>query len=135
MGDHTSPICTIEAWLINFEKAVNDRDFEGALSLYSDSVVLFGSRVALSKSIEDYSNRQWRLIWNSSQHFKISEIVQVFDFDEIKTCAVLWTNETEIDMVLRKRSGRATFILHNGGRGLVAVHSHFSETPHDDHSR
>jgi len=135
MGDPTSPICDVETWLTTFEKVVNDRDFEGALGLYSDSAVLFGTRVAISKSIEDYSNRQWRLIWNSSQRFKISEILQVIEFDNLKTCAVLWRNETQIDMVLRQRSGRATFILHNSSRGLVAVHSHFSETPHDDHSR
>lgn len=120
---------TVENWLSNFEESVNNRDFKRALGLYSDNAILFGSRVPVSQSIVEYSDLQWSLIWNSSQNFRISKILQLIETDEIKTCAVLWTIETEIDAIIKKRSGRATFIFRRGARALAAVHSHFSETP------
>ena len=126
-------IYSIQNWLNEFERVVNARDYEQGLSMYGKSAVMFGTRVVTSSDVHEYAEKQWRLIWNSSHNFKFSNIVQVIELEDLKTCAVLWTNTTVIGKKVDLRMGRATFIFQKYDRGLVAVHSHFSESPVNSH--
>ena len=129
MSNFTRPIYRVKDWLMEFESSVNHRDFERALSLYAESVLLFGTRVSISSDANEYVDKQWRPIWNASTNFKFTTIEQIVESEDLQTCAVLWSNATKIKMRTVKRMGRATLIFQKSKDGLKAVHSHFSESP------
>jgi ketosteroid isomerase-like protein len=129
MDKNMSPVYTIDDWLLKFEKAVNNRDFECGLNLYADSVLLFGTRIAISIDMNEYLSMQWRPIWNISKNFKFTRIEKIAESGGLQICTALWQNTSEIKMISQTRSGRATIVLQTSNRGLLAIHSHFSENP------
>ena len=116
-------------WLTTFEKFVREKNFEDAKLLYKDSSTLFGTRVEYSRDIEHYKKFQWSNIWNTSENFAISQVVQIESGDTLSFAAVLWTNTTSLDDVKVQRSGRATFVYEIQDGIARAIHSHFSESP------
>ena len=101
----------IREWLVKFEKFVREKNFEEAKRLYTPTPVLFGTRVRVSTDIEEYYQFQWWKIWNTSEHFSISEVVHIGSGMDFSFAAVLWTNTTFMDDTQVERSGRATFVF------------------------
>ena len=119
----------ILVWLRKFEKFVRERNFEDAKLLYQGSPTLFGTRVEHSTDIEYYYKFQWSKIWNQSENFSITQVVQIESGIPFSLAAVLWTNTTFIDELKVERSGRATFVYEIEDGVPKAIHSHFSESP------
>jgi len=117
------------AWLETFRDAVQTRNFDLGLSLYSKQSVLFGTRVRLSTDMNSYLEVQWKPIWNSSVNFEFTEIVQFEESGDLVSCATTWRNNTTIDGQVVSRTGRATFVFRSFDGTLLAIHSHFSEDP------
>jgi hypothetical protein len=124
--DHRAEILD---WLTTFEKFVREKNFEDAKLLYKDSSTLFGTRVEYSTDIEHYQKFQWSNVWDTSENFTISQVVQMDSDDTLAIAAVLWTNTTSLDDVKVQRSGRATFVYEIQDGIPKAIHSHFSESP------
>jgi ketosteroid isomerase-like protein len=119
----------VSTWLDAFQNAVRERNFDRGLELYAETPVLFGTRVRVSDNTREYLEAQWKPIWNSSDGFEFTEVLQVEQSENLVTCATIWANVTEIDGQKVSRRGRATFVFRKTDQGLIAVQSHFSEDP------
>jgi hypothetical protein len=119
----------IVRWLNDYEKAVSTKDYVNAKALYTESPVVFGTRVNWETNIDEYYERQWLAVWSTSRDFNFTKILALNKSLDLSFCAVLWSNVTVIGAKEIYREGRATFIFKNIGMKIKAVHSHFSETP------
>jgi ketosteroid isomerase-like protein len=113
----------IHKWLDTFTSAVRNKDFKSAKNLYYENGVFFGTNHNCSKNIEEYSNLQWEMIWNSSRDFNFTEVLDSSLHDDIGYCLTTWSNITKENY----REGRATFIFKIFDGKLLVIHSHFSE--------
>jgi ketosteroid isomerase-like protein len=119
----------VKAWLEEYQKVIVSGVTDDALPLFAENATLFGTRVIWSKNLHEYAKKQWNPIWSKSKDFEFTEILTVSDFGGSAYCAVLWKNTTKIDGEETERFGRATFVLEIQDDSLVAIHSHFSESP------
>ena len=111
-------------WLKNFEKCVVNKDYNSGKALYSYSAKNFGSISSYSSNIDEYAQKQWKVVWEISRAFKFNDIIDYCE--DGKYVAVTWQNETKIGSFFSLRQGRATFIFENYKSNLLCVHSHFS---------
>lgn len=119
----------VERWLTAFAKAVRERDFETGLTLYDAHATAFGTRVRWAQDAKVYLEGQWQPIWNSSSGYEFTEILRIDHSGDLIAVSTLWTNNTEIDGIVKFRSGRASFVLRRIDDRLVAIQSHYSEDP------
>ena len=116
-------------WLKSFEISVKNRDFTQAQALYDSQATLFGTKVIMSQSIEDYKKNQWAVMWNTSKNFRFSEILRIDVFDSVAIISTMWENTTLVNEEWIERSGRASLCLIKANEQVKAIHSHFSLSP------
>jgi hypothetical protein len=123
-------------WLEAFAARVRARDLDGGRALFDPRCTGYGTRAAEAIGIEALVAQQWSLIWPSTVGF-------AFDTDTIRTVGepaggvvvamARWSSTAVTDTGQTiERTGRATIVLQpstEAPHGLVAVHTHFSETP------
>ncbi len=117
----------ILGWLNAFASAVRSKDYRLGKNLYYENSINFGTKTNYSKNIEEYSQLQWEIIWDSSRDFNFIEILDSSLNDNIGYCLVTWSNITKVKLKETFREGRATFIFKFFDGKLLAIHSHFSE--------
>ena len=117
-------------WLKEWERLINDVDFEGARSLFADSVVSFGTFAEVLYGLDHLEAMQWRKIWPTVRDFKFEEPKILVFRPGIATLVVLWHSRGKTkDGVWHRRKGRATLVLKKAKGSLRCIHSHLSMEP------
>lgn len=119
----------VESWLQQFEVYVRNQQYQEALPLYESDAIAFGTRVNYLANMIEYASYQWHNIWEKSRNFTFTKVLSSGHDGELFFCSTLWSNQTTINDVEVTRTGRATFVFKKGIKGLVCIHSHFSESP------
>jgi len=96
-------------WLEAFQLCVNQKDYALARTMFSPSVIAFGTVAHAAIGIDELVSEQWRKRWPKNESF-------AFDIDQAKMilappyviCVLTWSG-TDIDGSERK--GRATIVL------------------------
>ena len=117
-------------WLKEWERLINDVDFEGARSLFADSVVSFGTFAEVLYGLDQLEAMQWRKIWPTIRDFKFEEPKILVFKPGIATLVVLWHSRGKTkDGGWYRRKGRATLVLKKAKGSLRCIHSHLSMEP------
>ena len=97
-------------WLKEWQRLINDVDFEGARSLFADSVVSFGTFAEVLYGLDQLEAMQWRRIWPTLRDFKFEEPKILVFKPGIATLVVLWHSRGKTKdggWYRRKRTGDA----------------------------
>jgi ketosteroid isomerase-like protein len=117
-------------WLKEWERLINDVDFEGARSLFADRVVSFGTFAEVLYGLDQLEAMQWRKIWPTIRDFKFEEPKILVFKPGIATLVVLWHSRGKTkDGGWYRRKGRATLVLKKAKGSLRCIHSHLSMEP------
>ena len=117
-------------WLKEWERLINDVDFEGARPLFADSVVSFGTVAEVLYGLDQLEAMQWRKIWPTIRDFKFEEPKILVSKPGIATLVVLWHSRGKTkNGGWYRRKGRATLVLKKAKGGLRCIHSHLSMEP------
>lgn len=117
-------------WLKEWERLINDVDFESARSLFADSVVSFGTVAEVLYGLDQLEAMQWRKIWPTIRDFKFEEPKILVFKPGIATLVVLWHSRGKTkDGGWYRRKGRATLVLKKARGSLRCIHSHLSMEP------
>jgi ketosteroid isomerase-like protein len=117
-------------WLKEWERLINDVDFESARSLFADSVVSFGTVAEVLYGLDQLEAMQWRKIWPTIRDFKFEEPKILVFKPGLATLVVLWHSRGKTkDGGWYRRKGRATLVLKKAKGSLRCIHSHLSMEP------
>lgn len=119
----------VKTWLEEYQAAIQSGNVEEGLPLFAENAILFGTRVNWSRYLPEYAKKQGEPIFEGSQNFEFSEILNIESFGESAVCSATWKDELEVAGQRKSRSGRVTFVLQIQDESFVAIHSHFSENP------
>lgn len=129
----------LRAWFERWAECVRTRDFAAARSLFSPSVVGFGTRMHVVQGLDRLDQLQWRHVWPTIDGFQ-------FVLDELHTSAsddatLAWAVVPWISTGFHEdgtpfdRPGRATVTFVREGDpattpgGWLAAHTHISLAP------
>lgn len=119
-------------WLEAFQLCVNQRDYVLARTMFSPSVIAFGTVAHVAIGIDELVSEQWEKRWplNDSFAFDIEQAKMILAPPYIIS-ALTW-NGKDIDG--SERNGRATIVLiakkgEDEPVELRACHCHFSASP------
>lgn len=117
-------------WLTAWQAAINARDYERGAALFDEDVIAFGTYSDEMHGRDNLVRLQWREMWPYIRDFRF-ELEETAVLGEAGgPLAVLvcpWTSlGIAPDGSTFPRSGRCTIALKRDGRGLRAVHTHFS---------
>lgn len=130
-----SPVEEIKAWLENFAKCVQSKDFEKGKTLFSPSCWCFGSYAEVLNNLDDLVENQWKQIWPNITdfHFDLNKLHCQFSQDQRMACimAPWYSTGYRPDGMIYARPGRVTIVLlkdpvHNS---WLAHHTHYSLNP------
>lgn len=119
-------------WLESFQLCVNQRDYELARSMFSPSVIGFGTVAYMTTGIDELVSEQWEKRWPLNESFQFDlEHAKMIPCMPYVMAALMWSSK-EADGTERK--GRATLMLiakkdADGPIELRCCHSHFSLCP------
>ena len=120
-------------WLDAFERAVRTRNFAAGRALCAKQVLGFGTVAARADGLDQLESAQWQCVWPATEGF-------AFDRSALRCggqagsywVAAAWSSTGQVESPLAvERRGRATILLRNSPRGLLAIHTHFSLVPSD----
>ena len=119
----------VRLWLKGYQDAIRTGDSNEGLRYFSHDATFIGTRVNFSRTTREHAENQWGPIWRASHNFEFLELLTVMDSGSLAYCAVLWRNTTKIEGHEVERFGRATFVFKIENAMVIAIHSHFSESP------
>jgi hypothetical protein len=129
-------------WMDSFSESVRNRDIHNAKSLFSTSVISFGTRVTKAPDLETLITEQWYPTWERTAEFAIvRESISIEPSNDYSVLIIsfLWSSigvDTPTSWDIQKpyaREGRGTLILkldHNSS--YICTHSHFSLNPNSE---
>lgn len=118
-------------WLAALQRCVRAVDYEAAYPLFDPDVLGFGTHVSTVAGRAALQRDQWERVWPAIREFtfRLDEVRCVGD-ETLLGVIVPWDSlGVNPDGTTFPRPGRATLLLLRRER-WVAVHSHFSLTPH-----
>jgi len=123
----------VRAWLDQFAAAVRSRDLDAGRAMFASDCTSFGTRMTQADSIDELAQNQWGPIWTITTGFAFEPEPALAWSDDGSQVVVMvqWTSFTDADVPALRR-GRATIVLDQAPHrplGLVATHTHFSESP------
>tara|TARA_A100001037_G_scaffold240710_1_gene220689 strand:- start:87 stop:539 length:453 start_codon:yes stop_codon:yes gene_type:complete len=129
--DHAS----IAAWFDEWGSYVASCDFEQARTLFSPTVVGFGTYMDLVEGLDALEARQWRSIWPTIADFRfLTDNLRVWTSPDrcLATAMLMWSStgfSPNGDPF--SRPGRTTAVLHRAraDEPWRCEHTHFSEFP------
>ena len=121
----------IEQWFETLQRCCRAVDYATARGIFAEDVVAFGTRANVVSGIENVQESQWSGVWPRIRDF-------TFDLSQLRWGwsgeegwgVVTWTSTGfRPDGTPFHRPGRATVIFARRDDRLLAIHTHFSQTP------
>lgn len=119
----------VSAWLDAFATCVRDRDLDRGRTLFSPDAVGFGTVARRYEGIDELVGEQWSEVWSRTEEFTFDAVDHRWLDGSLCAVAATWHSVGTDGDGRRRRTGRATLVLHRTDDGLRATHSHFSITP------
>jgi hypothetical protein len=119
----------LKSFLENFSIAVISGDVESMRPHFDKTVVSFGTRALVCKTLDDLVANQWMQIWGKCQSWEISSVDAMNLDSELAFVAFRWRR---VSFSGSEQTGRATLAFGFVETRLVVLHSHFSESPKHD---
>jgi ketosteroid isomerase-like protein len=127
------------AWHEHFSACVRARNFEGGRALFAPDCQCFGTCAEFAADWERLLQTQWIPTWSSTHsfHFLAAPFEVVLSNDGSLACVLTLWESTGIGPEGKTfpRRGRCTTVLRRPGPrplGWLAVHTHYSLTPHGE---
>ena len=121
----------IEQWFQTLQSCCRAVDYARARSIFAEDVVAFGTRANVVSGLDNVQENQWSRVWPTIRDF-------TFDLSQLRWGwsgeegwgVVTWTSTGfQADGKPFPRPGRATVIFARRDDRLLAIHTHFSQTP------
>ncbi|HLZ10598.1 MAG TPA: nuclear transport factor 2 family protein [Chloroflexota bacterium] len=121
----------IEQWFETLQSCCRAVDYATARGIFAEDVVAFGTRANVVSGLDNVQENQWMGVWPRIRDF-------TFDLNQLRWGwsgeegwgVVTWTSTGfHADGTPYARPGRATVIFARRDKRLLAIHTHFSQTP------
>jgi ketosteroid isomerase-like protein len=126
---------SVRDWLLQWERAIQERDFEAGAALFSEDASGFGTVTEKTSTRADLVERQWRVVWPRTRGFSFDSKNVAVHAAEDGTMALAHASWTSLGFddngTPRKRTGRCTIVLTRPHEEADwrCVHTHFSMWP------
>jgi ketosteroid isomerase-like protein len=126
-----SGVQEIRDWLVRFDAAVRDVDYELGKTMFAEDVVGFGTYASMLVGLDNLVEGQWKNIWGVTRGFtiRLDEAHIGIDGDTAWVAAPWDSQGRNEDGTWFDRPGRATFILVRRDGEWLAKHTHLSLYP------
>jgi ketosteroid isomerase-like protein len=118
-------------WMVDFARAVRERDFAAGRRLFAPEVIGYGTVCRRADGLAELERRQWSRVWPVTRDFDFDyrDAVSLACGDGLMVLAQWRSVGCEGSRELGERRGRSTILLRESPGGLQAVHTHFSLDP------
>jgi hypothetical protein len=129
MFDEVSGQSLLQAFLIDFSRAVMSGDVDSMRKHFDANVLSYGTRANVCETIDDLVTNQWMRIWGKCRSWEIYSVDAYNLNSESSFIAFRW-RRVSVEGV--EQTGRATLAFCFVEERLMVLHSHFSESSKHD---